>query len=433
MRKIKVIASTLFGLLCVLGLTACPSEGNPTILIPRLGNLSPSQLNLSSKVNQSKATHFSFENLGNSTLNFSLNSNQSWLELNPRSGSLAALQSQTIAVLANCLADAGNQSATISISSNDPDKPSQTLQLSLVCSEATSSDYTIMIAFSGSGVSASREAIFQEAASRWSKAIIGDINDERFDPGVLSAQTACGYADSTSITEVDDLIIFARIGPIDGTGNGNGNILGQAGPAVVRGNGQTIVGCMEFDEADVPALEASGSFADVVLHEMGHVLGIGTLWNYSIRGTVVFDLLSFQTSDSSCSSATSFSSKPVFTGSNALAEFSALGQNGNVPVEDEFGPGTQCGHWDEGVFDHELMTGFAEKQGTMPLSRLTIASLKDLGYEVNLAAANSYAIPACSPKCSKLLGSQSLEKPWERVLAPRAYINEAGELIWLDR
>ena len=39
------------------------------------------------------------------------------------------------------------------------------------------------------------------------------------------------------------------------------------------------------------------------------------------------------------------------------------------------------------------MTGYAESTGTMPLSRLTIAAMQDLGYAVNYAAADSYSLP----------------------------------------
>lgn len=39
------------------------------------------------------------------------------------------------------------------------------------------------------------------------------------------------------------------------------------------------------------------------------------------------------------------------------------------------------------------MTGRAE-QSDMPLSRLTVASLRDLGYEVNMDAADPYSLTA---------------------------------------
>jgi hypothetical protein len=36
---------------------------------------------------------------------------------------------------------------------------------------------------------------------------------------------------------------------------------------------------MRFDEADVQNMINIGAWTNVILHEIGHVLGIGTLWN----------------------------------------------------------------------------------------------------------------------------------------------------------
>ena len=58
------------------------------------------------------------------------------------------------------------------------------------------------------------------------------------------------------------------------------------------------------------------------------------------------------------------------------------------PVEDEGGEGTACGHWDEQCFVDELMTGFSS--GSLPMSRVTVGSLEDLGYVVNYGAADAF-------------------------------------------
>ncbi|MEY9156350.1 putative Zn-dependent protease [Bradyrhizobium japonicum] len=36
-------------------------------------------------------------------------------------------------------------------------------------------------------------------------------------------------------------------------------------------------GDMQFDTADLSAMEADGTLNDVIMHEMGHVIGIGTI------------------------------------------------------------------------------------------------------------------------------------------------------------
>jgi hypothetical protein len=63
-----------------------------------------------------------------------------------------------------------------------------------------------------------------------------------------------------------------------------------------------------------------------------------------------------------------------------------------VPVENTGGPATADGHWRETIFRNELMSGFIEQPGN-PVSRLTVASLADLGYAGDLDAAEPYALP----------------------------------------
>jgi hypothetical protein len=137
---------------------------------------------------------------------------------------------------------------------------------------------------------------------------------------------------------------------------------------------------MEFDSADVAAMETDGTFKDVILHEMGHVLGFGTLWQSfglvtGLGGT-----------------------NPLYVGTNALREYRSIfgvPTATGVPVENSGGAGTAGGHWRESVFVTELMTGYAEAAGTkMPISRITVGQFQDLGYQVNYAKADAYTKPA---------------------------------------
>lgn len=69
------------------------------------------------------------------------------------------------------------------------------------------------------------------------------------------------------------LLISATLKGVDGVGG----VLGFAGPtAVWRGcNTISAEGEMTFDVDDISSLEADGSLEGVVLHEMGHVIGVG--------------------------------------------------------------------------------------------------------------------------------------------------------------
>ena len=56
-------------------------------------------------------------------------------------------------------------------------------------------------------------------------------------------------------------------------------MLGQAGPCYVRsGSKLPITGRLTLDADDLNQAESFGILADLVIHEMGHVIGIGTLW-----------------------------------------------------------------------------------------------------------------------------------------------------------
>jgi hypothetical protein len=84
-------------------------------------------------------------------------------------------------------------------------------------------------------------------------------------------------------------------------------------------------------------------------------------------------------------------SNPRFVGVAGVSAYHALGgSDADIPVEtNQYGPGTADAHWRESVFDHEVMTGFIEGGAFMPLSRMSSGALGDLGYSVNLGAADA--------------------------------------------
>jgi adhesin/invasin len=233
-------------------------------------------------------------------------------------------------------------------------------------------------------IDGAQEAIFREAAARWEEVIVGDLPDYT---GVLSAG-GCQPVEETG--GIDDVKIYVTVVPIDGPGG----VLGQAGPCYVwrpEGSGGPvfpITGIVRLDEADVAQMQSNGTLKDVIIHEMGHVLGIGTLWNTSPNAFLIG----------------AGGDDPYFNGAGAVAAFDAVGGAERVapkvPVENTGGSGTRDAHWRESVLNYELMTGWLEAPGTPnPLSIITIASLADMGYEVNMAAADPYTVysPLAAP------------------------------------
>jgi hypothetical protein len=225
---------------------------------------------------------------------------------------------------------------------------------------AIQSAYKIEIRFLG-GLTATQKNAFKAAARRWTKVIVGDV------PSVM-----------VSGEVVDDLLIEAQGVAIDGSGG----ILGQAGPTNLRPASAgpnaflPAKGIMSFDTADLAKMQADGTLVDVITHEMGHVIGIGTIWTRKglLHGAGT--------------------TNPTFTGTNARKEYGILKGTGPraVPVENIGGSGTRDSHWRESVFKNELMSGFIAAPNN-PLSRVTVASLKDLGYKVDMTAAEAYALP----------------------------------------
>jgi hypothetical protein len=138
---------------------------------------------------------------------------------------------------------------------------------------------------------------------------------------------------------------------------------------------------MRFDAADVAQLETANQLGLVILHEMGHVLGIGSMWS-------TFGLLQNRTPDTGAPLDT------YYSGTNGIAGFNAIGGTTytggqKVPVENTGGPGTANSHWRENVLKNELMTGYLNA-GSNPLSVLTVRSLQDMGYTVNTGGADPF-------------------------------------------
>ena len=210
-------------------------------------------------------------------------------------------------------------------------------------------------------------AAFTAASARWRTVVTRGVADTTVNVGA----GVCG-ANSTAFSgALDDLAINVEVAPIDGVGG----VLGAAGPCLVAAvDGLPRVGSMRFDSADAATLLAGGLFEDVVLHEMGHVLGFGVIW--TAKGVIQ--------GQGTAGSA--------FTGQAAVAEWTTLGRSGLPPLDHSGLAGTADSHWDEAVFDNELMTGFLDN-GSNPLGILTVASLADLDYHVDLAAADVYQLP----------------------------------------
>jgi hypothetical protein len=227
------------------------------------------------------------------------------------------------------------------------------------------------------------EAAARQAAARWSRVITGALPPVRVDFG----DNQCAIGAPAIHETISNLTVFVAVDSIDGPGS----VLAYAGPCAIRQTGAMlpagypewglpVLGAVFLDHADLAAMQSSGMLADVILHEMGHVLGIGTLWN--IYGQRLF-----------VPPATH--GDPRHIGLHTATVAYRLGFTDDplagAQVEAEGGGGTAGAHWREGIMQAELMTGWISS-GRNPLSSLTVETLRDLGYEVDPAGADAFSV-----------------------------------------
>ena len=218
---------------------------------------------------------------------------------------------------------------------------------------------------------AAQQAQFETAASAWQGLIHGDVDETE---GTIPAN-GCGpgFPLPAFTGVIDDIMINVLLQPIDGPGA----ILGAAGACFVRTtDGLPLYGLMFFDTADLAFLEPNNLLDEVIVHEMGHVLGFsGGIFNLNIPGVFQRTLL-----------ANPNTPNPQFLGKRGPGEVPHTGRQGADDADrgHALRRGHPQSHWDEATFFNELMTGFlngASANFFNPLSPMTSAAMDDLGYE----------------------------------------------------
>ncbi len=198
-----------------------------------------------------------------------------------------------------------------------------------------------------SDLSAADQALFTDALDFWD-----DVID--------------GYQDGVSRTWLLNIDTFST------PSSGGGITLGSAGPSgvilsnVVPGSGLggpwpnrfvlSSGGNASFNvHPDAGPLQAA-----VIRHEIGHALGVGTLWEHNEV---------YNDGDASTSNQRTLTggTPGQYTGANALAAYQAEFDAGAtfIPIELDGGPGTAHGHWNEVTdnFSMENQAGFDSDPG----------------------------------------------------------------------
>ena len=275
-------------------------------------------------------------------------------------------------------------------------------------------------------VSPEHRTVFEEAAERWESILVQGLPEIDFSQEPVDADQ-CVEGQPQITDTITDLRIYAAIRPIDG----DRNILARAGPCALRDDGTflPVFGVMEFDEADIPLLESEpGGLRAVVLHEMAHVLGLGTIWSEEYA-----NLLRNPSVDEA-------GADTHFVGELARAAFDAAGGSdytagAKVPVENNGAPGTADGHWRENVLVTELMTPHYDS-GSDALSAITIQSLADLGYEVDASRADPYTLPGAHGRAHAVRpceGDQCVDLSQDIRKGPIVLVGPGGRVTGMVR
>ncbi|MBX3173847.1 MAG: hypothetical protein KF709_05510 [Gemmatimonadaceae bacterium] len=282
------------------------------------------------------------------------------------------------------------------------------------------SDYSLELRWLGTPPTGATLAAFENAANTIRQTVTGGLQSVSLPPSFTNVSqceaSLTGFPDVPR-DPIPGLVIYLRIVEIDDVGG----TLGSAGPCLIRSEAQNnlpALGVMRLDSADVANLNMTGRLGAVVLHEMLHILGLGTIW---------FDNNLLDTTTNT---------NARFLGAGARAACADLHGGGancsaTVPVHSADGAGSRFSHWRESLFTNELMTPFLDNVPVNPFSAMSIRSLGDLGYVVSTTAAQSFTVSGTFLRMAGSSAEPPLAMP--EPLRPRFALDNAGGLVPLRR
>lgn len=148
-------------------------------------------------------------------------------------------------------------------------------------------------------------------------------------------------------------------------------VLASASPIWLDENGHPMLGVIAIGQEAVEP-DQPWDFEDVVLHEIAHVLGMGSVDPW-------FDFIEAE------------DGRNFFQGPHAYLMFRDAGGDYKPAIAPDLH------HWAENQLQTELMTPTIDGDGAV-LSRITLGAFRDLGYGVRWEHADDYEVPAAAAK-----------------------------------
>ncbi|MDE2944185.1 MAG: hypothetical protein OXT63_08230 [Gemmatimonadota bacterium] len=290
--------------------------------------------------------------------------------------------------------------STVAITARDPEGRAAALRFEVTVPDR----FDIVLSFDAAATEPRRAAVLA-AAELW----MSVLADTELPEVAVADRIECYGASTAEPAEtIDDLLVLVEFRDIDGPGR----TLAQAGVCRLReGSMLPVASVAFFDVSDFDGLIDSGDATELAVHEIAHALGFGLLWRP--LGLLRDPALGVGAIDAH------------FVGPEAIAAFDAAGGTdytggAKVPVENFGGAGTANLHWRGSVLRGELMRPLNRIGSRETLSAITIQSLADLGYIVNVSPAEPYTLPGVGAAAEKpgrvvVLGDDVLRGPVQVV------------------
>ena len=177
---------------------------------------------------------------------------------------------------------------------------------------------------------------------------------------------------------VDDMYLAVIVGPIDG----NGGRFAEAGPDRLLAPNRIVAASIRIDPADIDTAMEEGIFEGLMLHEIGHVMGLGPLWDEGVH---------IEGSN--------------YIGTNAAQAWADLGCSGPLPLNSV----KDNSHFNDNCLNTEVMTHKLRYGDDLHVSSITMGALEDLGYSVNREEEDSYSLKdlgTCGSACPEAGGGR---------------------------